>query len=260
MAIKDLVKKYHSNRETYLKANYNETQLRTDFLDPFFELLGWDIKNSEGKPTNEREVLVEEGLKADATANTKKPDYTFRLFSERKFFLEAKKPNVKIEKDNEPAKQVRRYGFTAKLKISVLSNFEYLAIYDCSQKVEKEDSVTNSRINIYHYTDYESAFEEIKRQLSHQVVYNGEFDETWKDIEEQLKLSSVDSLFLSQINDWRIILGKEIYSHKPEISIEEFNINLLNIKDVKDEKGGVPASDAEKDIVPDFLCSVVFQF
>jgi type I restriction-modification system DNA methylase subunit len=223
MAIKDLVKKYHSNRETYLKANYNETQLRTDFLDPFFELLGWDIKNSEGKPTNEREVLVEEGLKADATANTKKPDYTFRLFSERKFFLEAKKPNVKIEKDNEPAKQVRRYGFTAKLKISVLSNFEYLAIYDCSQKVEKEDSVTNSRINIYHYTDYESAFEEIKRQLSHQVVYNGEFDETWKDIEEQLKLSSVDSLFLSQINDWRIILGKEIYSHKPEISIEELN-------------------------------------
>ncbi len=223
MTINDLVKKYHSNRETYLKANYNETQLRTDFLDPFFELLGWDIKNSEGKPTNEREVLLEEGLKADATSNTKKPDYTFRLFSERKFFLEAKKPNVKIEKDNEPAKQVRRYGFTAKLKISVLSNFEYLAIYDCSQKVEKDDLVTKSRINIYHYTEYESVFEEIKQQLSHEAVYSGEFDETWKDIEEQLKLSSVDKLFLSQINDWRIILGKEIYTHKPEISIEELN-------------------------------------
>lgn len=223
MTVKDLVKKYHSDRETYLKPSYNETQLRTDFLDPFFELLGWDIKNSKGKPTNEREVLVEEGLKADATANTKKPDYTFRLFSERKFFLEAKKPNVKIEKDNEPAKQTRRYGFTAKLKISVLSNFEYLAIYDCSKKVEKDDSVTKSRINIYHYTEYESAFEEIKKQLSHQVVYNGEFDETWKDIEEQLKLSSVDSLFLTQINEWRIILGKEIYSHKPSVSIEELN-------------------------------------
>jgi type I restriction-modification system DNA methylase subunit len=223
MTVKDLVKKYHSDRETYLKSSYNETQLRTDFLDPFFELLGWDIKNSEGKPTNEREVLVEEGLKEDATANTKKPDYTFRLFSERKFFLEAKKPNVKIEKDNEPAKQVRRYGFTAKLKISVLSNFEYLSIYDCSKKVEKDDSVTKSRINIYHYTEYESAFEEIKKQLCHQVVYNGEFDETWKDIEEQLKLSSVDSLFLSQINHWRIILGKEIYSHKPKTSIEELN-------------------------------------
>ena len=136
MTVKDLVKKYHSNREAYLKADYNETQLRTDFLDPLFEMLEWDIKNVSGKPTNEREVLVEEGLKADASSNTKRPDYTFRLFSERKFFLEAKKPNVKIENDNEPAKQVRKYGFTAKLKISVLSNFEYLAIYDCSQKVE----------------------------------------------------------------------------------------------------------------------------
>lgn len=223
MNITDLVEKYHSNRETYLKADYNETQLRTDFLDPLFEMLGWDIKNSTGKPTNEREVLVEEGLKADASSNTKKPDYTFRLFSERKFFLEAKKPNVKIQSDNEPAKQVRRYGFTAKLKISVLSNFEYLAIYDCSQKVEKDDAVTKSRINIYHYTEYESAFEDIKKQLSNQAVYSGEFDETWKKIEEQLKLSSVDDLFLAHINEWRILLGKEIYSHKSDLSIEELN-------------------------------------
>ena len=223
MNIKDLVKKYHSDREAYLKADYNETQLRTDFLDPLFEMLGWDIKNSTGKPTNEREVLVEEGLKADASSNTKKPDYTFRLFSERKFFLEAKKPNVKIESANEPAKQIRRYGFTAKLKISVLSNFEYLAIYDCSQKVEKDDAVTKSRINLYHYTEYESAFEDIKKQLSNQAVYSGEFDETWKKIEEQLKLSSVDDLFLAQINEWRILLGKEIYSHKSELSIEELN-------------------------------------
>lgn len=223
MNIKDLVKKYHSNRETYLKADYNETQLRTDFLDPLFEMLGWDIKNSTGKPTNEREVLVEEGLKADASSNTKKPDYTFRLFSERKFFLEAKKPNVKIQSDNEPARQIRRYGFTAKLKISVLSNFEYLAIYDCSQIVEKDDAVTNSRINIYHYTEYDSAFEDIKKQLSNQAVYSGEFDETWKEIEEQLKLSSVDDLFLAHINEWRILLGKEIYSHKSDLNIEELN-------------------------------------
>jgi hypothetical protein len=153
MTIKDLVQKYHTNRETYLQANYNETQLRADFLDPFFELLGWDIKNTQGKSTNEREVLLEESLKADAYSNTKKPDYTFRLFSQRKFFLEAKKPSVKIEADNEPAKQIRRYGFTAKLKISVLSNFEHLAIYDCSQVVEESDIATRARVKIYKYTD-----------------------------------------------------------------------------------------------------------
>lgn len=223
MTIKDLVQKYHANRTAYLKADYNETQLRTDFLDPLFEMLGWDIKNNQGKPTNEREVLVEEALREDVNSNTKKPDYTFRLFSERKFFLEAKKPYVKIDSDTEPAKQVRRYGFTAKLKISVLSNFEHLAIYDCSQKVDKNDSATKARIKLYHYTEYEKVFEEIRKQLSHGAVYTGEFDEMWKEIESQLKLSSVDDLFLKQINEWRLILGKEIYSHQNQLDETQLN-------------------------------------
>lgn len=223
MNIKDLVQKYQANREIYLKAEYNETQLRTDFLDPFFILLGWDITNKKAKSTNEREVLVEEALKADIGSNTKKPDYTFRLFSERKFFLEAKKPNVKIEKEDAPAKQTRRYGFTAKLKISVLSNFEYLAIYDCSQKVETSDTVIKGRIKLYHYTEYESAFEEIKQQLGYETIYSGKFDKIWKNIDGQLKLSSVDKLFLNQINEWRLLLGKEIYKHKANLSEDELN-------------------------------------
>lgn len=223
MCINELVTKYHNNREYYLSSKYNETQLRIDFLDPFFELLGWDIKNTKGKSTNEREVLLEEPLKADATSNTKKPDYTFRLFSERKFFLEAKKPSIKINTSDSSAKQVRRYGFTAKLKISVLSDFEYLAIYDCSQEVKEDDDVRYARVKLYHYSEYEEVFDEIKSLLGHESVYNGAFDENWSHIEEQLKLSSIDTLFLAQINEWRILLGKEIYSHNSTINIEELN-------------------------------------
>jgi len=228
ITIADLVEKYHSERSGHKKASYNETQLRIDFLDPFFELLGWDIKNKNNKPTNEREVLLEEPLKADATSNTKKPDYTFRLFSERKFFVEAKKPDIAIHTDNEPAKQVRRYGFTAKLKISVLSNFEYLAIYDCSKSVNQNDAPTVGRIKLYHYTDYVEAFEEIKHQLGHESVYTGEFDIIWKAIENQLSLSSVDTLFIQQINDWRLMLGKEVFSHNQEVSNEELNDIVQN--------------------------------
>lgn len=223
MTITYLVEKYHANRATYLRADYNETQLRVDFIDPLFELLGWDIKNNQGKSTNEREVLVEEGLRADIDSNTKKPDYTFRLFAERKFFLEAKKPHVKIDTDPAPAKQIRRYGFTAKLKISVLCNFEYLAIYDCSQLVDSNDSVTKARISLYHYTEYEDAFEDIKKQLGHEAVYSESFDDTWKNIEQQIKLHGVDDLFLKQINEWRLILGRDIYANQNQLSEVELN-------------------------------------
>ncbi len=223
MGIKKLIQTYESNRDYYQSPKYNETQLRSDFLDPFFELLGWDISNKTGKPNNEREVLLEEPLKENANSNTKKPDYTFRLYSERKFFLEAKKPNVKIEADNSPAKQIRRYGYTAKLKISVLSNFEYLAIYDCSEKVESTDSPEKSRIKLYHFSEYYEKFDEINYLLGKESVYAGVFDTEWEHIQDKLNLHGVDKLFLQQINEWRLLLGLEIFKIKNDISEVELN-------------------------------------
>ena len=162
-------------------------------------------------------------MKQNINENSKKPDYTFRLFSERKFFLEAKKPFVSIEKNPEPAKQLRRYGFTARLKISVLSNFEYLAIYDCSSKVQEDDAVNKYLLRLYHYTEYIDKFDEIKSLLSKETVYSGKFDKDWQYIEENLKKFSVDKLFIEQINDWRLLLGKEIFKFYPDIKE-----NLLN--------------------------------
>ncbi|MCQ1096781.1 type I restriction enzyme HsdR N-terminal domain-containing protein, partial [Acinetobacter baumannii] len=182
-------------------TRYNETQLRTDFIDQFFAILGWDITNVTRKSTHEREVLVEEGIRFKSNENTKKPDYTFRLFSERKFFVEAKKPSVHIDIDPESAKQVRRYGFTAKLKISVLTNFEYIAIYDCSNPVSESDLASTSRIKLYHYTELVDNFDEIKKLIGRESVYSGQFETEWSDIESKISRFSVDDLFLQQINN-----------------------------------------------------------
>jgi len=223
MTIKELIDKYTADRDYYLTSKYNETLLRSDFLDPLFELLGWDIKNNAGKPTNEREVILEEALKANASEHSKKPDYTFRLFSERKFFLEAKKPCVSIETNNDSAKQIRRYGFTAKLKISVLSNFEYLIIYDTSVKVEKDDNFQKALVKKYHYTEYESMLEEIKQLLGKASVYSGAFETEWKEIETKINQYSIDNLFLNQINEWRKLIGTEIFKHEPKFDEQQLN-------------------------------------
>lgn len=218
--IHDLVEKYEQSRDYYRTSQFNETQVRNEFLDPLFEILGWDIRNISGKITSEREVLLEESLKANASTHSKKPDYTFRLYGERKFFLEAKKPCVDICHDNAPAKQVRRYGYTAGLKISVLSNFEDLFVYDTSCPVEESDSLTKARVKAYHYTNYEEAAEELLRLLGKDSVYSGHFEEEWQDISLNVEHVSIDKLFLDQINAWRLMLGKQIYSAKPDIKID----------------------------------------
>lgn len=219
--VADLVARFERDSAYYKSERYNETLLRSDFLDPLFELLGWDIKNAQGKSTNEREVLLEEPLKANALSNTKKPDYTFRLFSERKFFLEAKKPNVNIESEDSPARQVRRYGYTAGLQISVLSNFEYLNIYDTTIPVGNDDLREKGLIKSYHYTEFEEKFDEISSLLSRDSVYSGEFDKVWERIETHVEHKTIDKLFLEQINKWRLALANEIHKEEPDLTLEQ---------------------------------------
>ncbi len=226
-----LVQKYEQDRTYYRTAKFNETLLRSDFLDPFFELLGWDIKNVAGKRTNEREVFLEEPLKADAASHTKKPDYTFRLYGERKFFVEAKKPCVDITKDDAPARQVRRYGFTAGLRISVLSNFEDLYIYDTTYPVAPDDHQTKAVLKHYHYTEYESELTEILSLLGRESVYDGCFDVIWEGIgqnDAHKEKIGIDDVFLAQINDWRLLLGREILLMEPSMVITELGDVVQN--------------------------------
>jgi len=45
-AIHELVAKFEQHRKEY-QTHKNETELRREFLDPFFEALGWDVFNKK---------------------------------------------------------------------------------------------------------------------------------------------------------------------------------------------------------------------
>ena len=90
--------------------------------------------NENGLPQHLREVTHEANVtvEEDGESKNKKPDYAFRIGTELLFYLETKKPAVDITSDILPAFQLRRYGWSGNLKISVLTNFTDLYIYDCS--------------------------------------------------------------------------------------------------------------------------------
>ncbi|MBE0698829.1 MAG: restriction endonuclease subunit M, partial [Anaerolineaceae bacterium] len=127
--IHQLVQQFSDNRDAYISGRYNETQLRLEFLNPFFEALGWDMYNSNNYAPQNREVIHEDSI--DIEGGTRAPDYCFRLGQTRKFFVEAKKPAVNIKYDIHPAYQLRRYAWNAHLPLSILTDFEELAVYDC---------------------------------------------------------------------------------------------------------------------------------
>ena len=59
--ILDLVGRFDRNRDSYRSAQYNETQLRREFLDPFFIALGVNpIRWTDGVHSNLPSIFMED--------------------------------------------------------------------------------------------------------------------------------------------------------------------------------------------------------
>ena len=118
-APKDIIDldRFDRNREAYESGKYNETQLRREFVDPFFKFLWWDIDNTAGKAEVYKDVIHEDAIKIGGAV--KASDYSFRIGGMRKFFVEAKKSSVNSAEDIGPAYQLRRYAWSAKLTLSI---------------------------------------------------------------------------------------------------------------------------------------------
>ena len=172
--IVELVNRFNTHKETYSAQGYNETPLRREFVDPFFEALGWDVSNKHGYAEAYKDVVHEDAVKVGTA--TKAPDYSFRVGGARKFFVEAKKPSVDIKDDIDPAFQLRRYAWSAKLPLSILTDFREFAVYDCRQKPNKNDAASVGRVLYIKYTEYIDRWDEIAAIFSQDAVLKGSFD------------------------------------------------------------------------------------
>ena len=157
--IVDLVERFKRNLLEYKSSTYSEAQTKQEFINPFFKALGWDMDNEQGFSESYKEVIHEASLKVGST--TKAPDYGFRVGTTIKFLVEAKKPSVNLQENPEPAYQLRSYAWNAKLPISILTNFEEFAIYDCRYPPKKTDKADTALLRYLKYDEYFTRWDEI---------------------------------------------------------------------------------------------------
>ena len=227
--ITTLVERFEEQKDFYRQSDYNETLKRRDFIDPFFKALGWDIDNEQGYAESYREVIHEDKIKIGGA--TKAPDYSFRLGGgKRLFFVEAKKPSVLIKDDITPAYQVRRYGWSAKLAISIITDFEEFAIYDCTRKPNPTDKASNGRIKYLTYSNYINEFDFIWETFSKEKVLKGSFDKFILSDKQKKGTTTVDYEFLNSLDTWRTYLATNI-ALRNNIDEDELNFVVQHIID-----------------------------
>ncbi len=213
--------RFHEQYESYRSPSYNETQLRREFVDPFFKALGWDIDNLQGHAEAYKEVIHEDAIRIGGTK--KAPDYSFRIGGIRKFFVETKKPSVNIADDVSPAFQLRRYGWSAKLPLSILTDFEEFAVYDCRIRPDKEDKPSTARVLYLTYEQYDDQWDKIAEVFSREAILKGAFDRYADSTKKKRGTAEVDDAFLADIEEWRSELAKTLAKQNADLTQRELN-------------------------------------
>ncbi|MDR9855633.1 N-6 DNA methylase [Paenibacillus sp. VCA1] len=221
--LEKLVENFRKNLHTFKesKAKYNEHSTRIEYIDPLLELLGWDVKNKKGLPPGLREVIPENYSKQGS-----RPDYTITVRGVKKFFVEAKKPSVDLLNEQSPALQARSYGVSAGHYISVLTNFEYLLIYDTTVIPNEKDDPRVALLKVFHFEEYISKWDEIVSLIGRNTVYSAKFEENFKDFTKNRTVISIDQYFLTQINEWRILLANDLFNKNPDYTLEYINDSI----------------------------------
>lgn len=221
VGVGDLVESYGQDEAAYSRPEFNELQARKEFIDPLLERLGWDVGNQKKFSQNFKDVLLGGSLKTGE--GTKAPDYTIRVGGNRAFFVEAKKPAVNIQTDPEPAYQLRRYGWSAKLPLSVLTNFRQFAIYDCRFRPSIHDRPAVARIHYNEFREYPENWAKLSGYLSKDAVQKGSIERFAGETRTRKGETTVDTEFLKDIEGWRGRLARVLALRNPKLDPGQMN-------------------------------------
>jgi type I restriction-modification system DNA methylase subunit len=215
--LQTLISKFEKDKNYYLPKGYPEAQVRIDFINPFFEALGWDIENKAQKPPHERDVIVEL-----SPETTKRPDYNFRINGATKFFVEAKAPSVALDDVNHIL-QAKSYAWSTKeVYFVVLTDFEEFRLYDASLKPNPKFP-NEGLIFELKYTDYLDSIEKLY-ELSRERVEQGSLEALLpRDTKSKRLRIPPDKSFLEDLTEWRTEIAKDIHKRN-----SDFDVRLLN--------------------------------
>ena len=226
--IAKLCQYFSTNRSAFLSTGVKEAHVRQTLIDPLFEALGWDVRNIEMIAPQYREVVPEDSL--DMEGHQRAPDYSFRVGTLPKFFAEAKKCGINIETDQASAYQIRSYGWSAKVPLSILTDFEELSVYDCTSRPRLSDKASHARIQYFRTEEYPDRWRELWDVFSREAVWSGLFDQ-YGASKRKHGTSEVDAEFLKEIEGWRDELARNIALRNPDITFDDLNGAVQRIID-----------------------------
>ena len=128
-----------------------------------------------------------------------------------------------IKADPGPAFQLRRYAWSAKLPLSILTDFEELAVYDCRVRPVKTDKPGKARTLYIRCDELPQRWNELAAIFSREAILKGSFDKYVDSARRKRGTAEVDDAFLAEIEQWRDTLARNLALHNAGLTQRDLN-------------------------------------
>ena len=217
-----LVQRYQIAKSAGQLENSSEATMRT-WIDELLSVFGWDVQNTQQVLTEHTLGRAEKDrLRGIGSTNTR-PDYTLVNGNVTLTFVDAKSLSVRIDADKDAAFQIRSYGWSIDAPFSVVTNFEQLAIYDCSVMPSIFDEADYARVHIFEYTQFIDEYETLNAFLSRENIIAGNIKFV------RGKGNTLDEKFSRLLGDVRKELAKAILDKNdvPNVATLSFYVQTI---------------------------------
>jgi type I restriction-modification system DNA methylase subunit len=230
--VRRLIEDFEKKENQYLSKDFQETEVRNRFIDPFFAALGWEL-NQTGIDKKSWDVYREYSQRDNSA--TKKPDYAFRVKEGAKyrvkFFVEAKAPHIDLE-GKSPVFQAKRYAFSShgKTPIVILTDFQTFKVFNGLER-PVFDNPLQGLIKGFdmEYHAYLDSWDKIWDAFSKEAVTGGSIERLIGKAGRNFK--SLDDEFLADISAWRVTLARNIAIRNKDLSVDHINEVVQRILD-----------------------------
>jgi hypothetical protein len=242
-----LVARYSDGRRYYESEEFDEAATRAQFVDQFFQALGWDVIDAAGrgpdsevrfhpKQTVEPRAAGEASWDADVPPEEQTratrllvPDYSFRVAGKPRLLVEAKRARASLDAPD-TAFQVKTYGWNGGVPVGVTSNFRQLRVYDCRYEpvYDEPDRALLQGLKLG-FSEYEEHWDLLWSILSREAVVSGSLQDLLGQPPRGGR--SVDRAFLERLREWRESLAQDLLDRNPDLTAHEIAEGTQKILD-----------------------------
>ena len=206
-----LVRRFEQHRD------WDESQTKKSLIEPFWELLGWNIRDPD-------EVVLEKRVEMDA--HLRRADYAFALGGRILFLVEAKPPKRNLTKDREAIFQLKRYVFnTPGVWVGILTDFEEFVPFLVLKKPDYKNPAEGMlKQFVMRYTDYAERWDELEATFSKDAVAAGALEKLLPRTRKlEVVTEPVDRAFFNDLMKWRLDIARSIARNNPDVTSDTLN-------------------------------------